>query len=51
VIPPSRGRAAFERAASVMLLDRRGAERVIFGLEQLTPEGLAHDIRVLEGEP
>ena len=47
VRPLSSGRGAFERAASVMLLDRAGHERVIFGLEQLTPEGLAHDIRKL----
>ena len=47
VRPLSSGRGAFERAASVMLLDRAGNERVIFGLEQLTPEGLAHDVRKL----
>jgi protein SCO1 len=47
VIPASRGRAAFERSPSVILLDRSGGERVIFGLEQLTPEGLAHDVRKL----
>jgi protein SCO1/2 len=44
VTPPSAGRAAFERSASVLLIDRGGHERVIFQLEQLTPEGLAHDI-------
>jgi hypothetical protein len=31
-----------------MLIDRRGLERVGFPADQLTPEGLAHDIRVLE---
>jgi hypothetical protein len=30
------------------LIDRNGFERVGFGLEQITPEGLAHDIRLLE---
>jgi len=45
--PPSAGRGAFERSATVLLLDRDGRERVVFGLEQLTPEGLAHDVREL----
>src|SRR5439155_20947562 len=47
VRPPSAGRGAFERSATVLLLDRDGRERVIFGLEQLTPAGLAHDVRQL----
>jgi protein SCO1 len=47
VIPPSAHRAAFARTASVFLIDRAGRERVIFQLEQLTPEALAHDIRKL----
>jgi protein SCO1/2 len=46
---PDTGRAAFERAASVMLIDARGEERVLFGQEQLTPEALAHDIGRLQG--
>jgi hypothetical protein len=29
------------------LIDRRGLVRVGFGLEQITPEGLSHDIRLL----
>jgi protein SCO1/2 len=45
--PLSSARGAFERSATVTLIDRTGQERVIFGLEQLTPEGLAHDIRKL----
>ena len=44
IVAPTAGRAAFERSAGVLLLDRSGRERVIFQLEQLTPEGLAHDI-------
>jgi protein SCO1/2 len=44
IVPPTAGRAAFERSAAVLLLDRAGHQRVIFQLEQLTPEGLAHDI-------
>jgi protein SCO1/2 len=47
VVPATSGRAAFDRSASVLLLDRSGRERVVFGLEQLTPEGLAHDVRKL----
>jgi protein SCO1 len=43
----SAGRAAFERSLEVRLIDRSGRERVLFGLEQLTPEGLAHDVREL----
>jgi protein SCO1/2 len=50
ITPPGPGprRAAFERAASVLLLDRAGRERVLFGIEQLTPESLAHDIGKLQ---
>ncbi len=47
VLPASAGHAAFARAASVFLIDRRGSERVIFQLEQLTPEALSHDVRKL----
>jgi protein SCO1 len=49
VTPASAGRAASEAAITVLLIDRHGFERVGFGLEQITPEGLAHDIRLLEG--
>ncbi|HEX4482357.1 MAG TPA: SCO family protein [Solirubrobacteraceae bacterium] len=47
VVPASAGTAAFDNSASVFLLDRDGRERVIFQLEQLTPEALAHDLRKL----
>jgi protein SCO1/2 len=47
IVPVTSDRAAFERAASVLLLDRDGRERVVFGVEQLTPEGVAHDVRKL----
>jgi protein SCO1/2 len=47
VTPASANRAAFDRTASVFLIDRTGDERVVFQLEQLTPEALAHDIRKL----
>jgi protein SCO1/2 len=48
VTPMSAGRAAFDRAAAVLLIDPHGRERVLFGIEQLTPEGLAHDLRQLQ---
>jgi protein SCO1/2 len=47
VVPATAGRAAFNRSASVLLLDRSGRPRVIYQLEQLTPEALAHDVRKL----
>jgi protein SCO1 len=47
VIGASGHRAAFARSASVFVIDRVGHERVIFQLEQLTPESLAHDVRKL----
>jgi protein SCO1 len=34
----------------VLLIDKRGYERVGFAADQLTPDGLAHDIKVLERE-
>jgi protein SCO1/2 len=48
VTPPSSSRGAFDRAASVLLVGRDGQERVLFGIEQLTPESLAHDIGKLQ---
>src|SRR5205807_1396532 len=49
-VPPFAGeRSAFERALTLVLIDARGRERVLFGLEQLTPEALAHDIGRLRG--
>lgn len=48
-IPPvSAGKSASEQGTTVLLIDRNGSERVGFGLEQITPESLAHDIRLLE---
>ncbi len=51
VRPASAGRATFEEYASVLLIDGRGAERVLFQSEQLTPEGISHDIGRLEEDP
>lgn len=50
VIAASAGAHAFDQSASVFLLDRQGRERVIFQLEQLTPEALSHDVRKLLAE-
>jgi protein SCO1 len=49
VIPASAGRKAFALHASVLLIDARGNERVVYQQEQLTPEALAHDIGKLDG--
>ena len=48
--PASAGAVAYERGAFVLLLDREGAPRVEFPVEELTPEALAHDVRKLERE-
>ncbi len=49
-IPPvSAGEYASEEGSTVLLIDHNGSERVGFGLEQITPESLAHDIRLLAG--
>ena len=48
-IQPVHGRV--EHSTFVLLIDRRGYERVGFAADQLTPGHLAHDIRVLEREP
>jgi protein SCO1/2 len=47
-IPPvSAGKYASEEGSTVLLIDHNGIERVGFGLEQITPESLAHDMRLL----
>ena len=40
----------FEHTAHVVLLDRRGVQRIGFPLDHLTPEALAADVRRLEAE-
>jgi protein SCO1/2 len=40
----------FEHSAYVLVLDKRGRQRVSFPVDQLTDRALAHDIRRLEGE-
>jgi protein SCO1 len=50
VVPAGAGPRAYEEGAFVVVLDRAGAARVEFPLEELTPEALAHDVRKLESE-
>ncbi|MDQ3631859.1 MAG: SCO family protein [Actinomycetota bacterium] len=40
----------FEHSARVVLVDKRGFQRVAFPLDQLTPPALAHDLRRLLAE-
>ncbi len=40
-----------DHSTFVILIDKRGFERVGFPADELTPESLAHDIRVLQREP
>ena len=37
-------------SAYVLLIDKRGRQRVAFPASELTPEGLAHDLKVLQAE-
>ena len=41
----------FEHSAYVLLIDKRGRQRVSFPVSRLTDSGLAHDIRRLEAAP
>jgi protein SCO1 len=43
-------RARIENSTTVLLVDGGGFERVLFPLEELTPEALAHDIRRLQSD-
>jgi cytochrome oxidase Cu insertion factor (SCO1/SenC/PrrC family) len=42
------GSKPFGHSTFVILIDKRGYERIGFAADQLTPEGLAHDIRALQ---
>ncbi len=48
ISPVSAGKTASEAGITVLLIDRNGVERVGFGVEQITPESLAHDIGCLQ---
>jgi cytochrome oxidase Cu insertion factor (SCO1/SenC/PrrC family) len=45
---PATNDSKAEAATTVVLIDGRGFERVAFGIEQITPESLSHDIGLLE---
>ncbi|MGO9319625.1 MAG: SCO family protein [Solirubrobacteraceae bacterium] len=49
--PASAGAQRFDEYASVLLLDPSGGKRVLFESEELTPEGLSHDVGKLDGDP
>jgi protein SCO1/2 len=49
--PASDGAAVFDEYAPVLLIDGSGRKRVLFEAEELTPEGLSHDVRRLYGDP
>jgi protein SCO1 len=40
----------FDHSAYVLVIDKRGKQRVGFPMSELTPEGLAHDVKVLQSE-
>jgi protein SCO1 len=44
VKPASVGAREFDEYAPVLLLDPAGEKRVLFEIEELTPEGLSHDV-------
>jgi protein SCO1/2 len=50
IVPSQLGDPESPHVAAVLLIDRAGQKRDLFQVEQLTPEGLVHDIRKLEGE-
>jgi protein SCO1 len=47
-ISPQRG--ALDHSAWVILLDKRGRQRIGFPADQATPDGIAHDLRRLQAE-
>jgi protein SCO1 len=49
--PAGSSSAVLDSSAAAVLVDGHGFERVLFPLEQLTPESLVHDIRRLQSEP
>jgi protein SCO1/2 len=47
--PASAGRAVFDEYAPVLLIDPAGHKRELFESEELTPEGISHDVGMLVG--
>lgn len=50
-IPAGSGHTVPDGSAAVLLIDPSGLERVLFPVDQLTPEALSHDIRRLQSGP
>ncbi len=50
VKPASVGAHEFDEYAPVLLVDPAGEKRVLFEIEELTPEGLSHDVVKLAGD-
>jgi hypothetical protein len=50
VKPASVGARLFDEYAPVYLLDPAGRKRVLFEIEELTPESLTHDVGKLAGD-
>ena len=42
--------SGFEHSAYVLLIDALGRQRVAYPVDRLTPDGLAHDVRVLQAQ-
>jgi protein SCO1/2 len=51
VKPASVGARKFDEYAPVLLIDPSGEKRVLFEVEELTPESLGHDVNRLDGDP
>ena len=51
IAPQTQGSRQSDHSAYVLLIDKRGRDRDGFPASELTPEGLAHDIRLLEAQP
>jgi protein SCO1/2 len=49
--PASDGPTVFDEYAPVLLIDPSGHKRVLFESEELTPEGISHDVGKLDGDP
>ncbi|HEY4812770.1 MAG TPA: SCO family protein [Solirubrobacteraceae bacterium] len=48
--PASDGRTVFDEYAPVLLIDPAGHKRELFESEELTPEGISHDVERLDGD-
>ena len=48
ITPASNSSSTFDKLVSLILIGGKDNERVLYGLEDLTPETLSHDIRTLQ---